>query len=53
LKEKKLNWKPARPDALVNIQSKLSMVGIGGRDKPIWVILKKREVYQCRNMECN
>jgi len=34
-------WRPARSDALVDVQSRLSEVNIGDCDRPIWSISKK------------
>lgn len=37
-------WKPARSNALVEIQSKLFMVDFGVRDEPKWVIAKSGNI---------
>jgi hypothetical protein len=34
-------WRPARSDALVEIQSKLAEVRFGVGDQPIWTVSKK------------
>lgn len=36
-------WNPARSDALVDIQGRVSEVAIGECDKPMWVISKKKK----------
>ena len=34
-------WRPARSEALVDIQAKLSKVSLGQCDKPIWLFLRR------------
>jgi hypothetical protein len=43
-------WKPARLEALVEIQARLYEVGLGSCDKPVWDVSRKK-VYVCaRNL---
>jgi hypothetical protein len=40
IKDGHWNWRPARSDQLVDIQSKLSLVPLGGIDTPKWSVSK-------------
>ena len=43
-KDKTWVWRPARSEDLVAIQSKLPMMAIGSRDRPIWILSKSGSV---------
>jgi hypothetical protein len=47
IREEKWNWRPARSEELVELQSRLSLVEIGEKDVPNWVIAKSGK-YQVR-----
>lgn len=40
IREEKWNWRPARSEELVKLRSRLSLVEIGEKDVPKWVIAK-------------
>jgi hypothetical protein len=46
IKDGQWNWRPARLDQLVNIQSKLSLVSFGDKDIPHWSA-SKSGMYSC------